>query len=88
VSGVPWRPRVDWNASTPGGWSLLEEAPQTDVDGGVDQEGAAGGALDEPVDDRLQQKGDGVQGMATPVPRPGRRRFGFSPSGAGAPPLA
>jgi hypothetical protein len=36
VSGLPWRPRVDWFASAPGGWSFVEDWPSEDEAPGED----------------------------------------------------
>jgi hypothetical protein len=32
VSGTPWRPRIDWMAGPPGGWSFVDEAWDEDED--------------------------------------------------------
>ncbi len=53
VSGLPWRLRVDWSASSPGGWSYVEDAdpepePEPDGDPRAD-DAAAGGAQEAPT---------------------------------------
>jgi len=49
VSGVPWRPRVDWRATPFGGWSFLDEdAPEPHIRAAGTDEGERPGLDGDP----------------------------------------
>ncbi|HLW45339.1 MAG TPA: hypothetical protein VKR78_03920 [Acidimicrobiales bacterium] len=41
LSGLPWRPRVDWYATSAGGWSFVEDGAVGEVPSGS-EEGTGG----------------------------------------------
>lgn len=42
VSGLPWRPRVDWSTLSPGGWSFVDEDTAEDQEAAEGEEAAEG----------------------------------------------